>query len=419
MIVILLPFRLQGGLNIDFILQRLQLVLDSHRLQVWVHFQIRICHIEELSFAPIILSFLLSIELSSGIVNLILLCICQFVRPIHLLHESHLGHLSRLLQHPLLVLTGIWEESISKATRAIVELVASRRVLDCLFPRRELLLTELTHREIWRAQWCIGRVVEIELMGADHALHHRMSVPGPWKRLHGHLVHDMGGLVRHCTPAFIYSDPVRVLSYWVHSWVLGEANRWLVDWVREIVWGGCCRGHLWVLLWLSATSATLLHFTTIDLDLEVLDLSCSYFRVRALFHVILSDLLSYGLFHLLNRVLIEIFGSDWLELFRVRHRLVTGPSRSKVARCLVLRLFLMATCTVRYELDCLSIKAPKLGIIFHLKLSCGPAVTVQCYATWSLFSKYMPDFVRIPQLFARHGRELALVCFAAKDLICW
>ena len=79
MIVILLPFRLQGGLDIDLILQRLQLVLDSHRLQVRVHFQIRICHVEELSFAPIILSLLLSIEFRCGIVNLILLCISQFV----------------------------------------------------------------------------------------------------------------------------------------------------------------------------------------------------------------------------------------------------------------------------------------------------------------------------------------------------
>ena len=353
MIMILLPFRLQGGLDIDFILQRLQLVLDSHRLQVWVHFQIRICHVEELSFAPIILPFLLSIKFRGGIVNLILLGICQFVRPIHLLHESHLCHLSRLLQHPLLVLASIWEESISKATRAIVELVAGRCVFDCLLAHRELLLTELTHCEIWRSQGCIRSVIEIKLVGANHALHQCLPVTCPRKRLHGHLVHNVGWLVRHSTPAFIYSDSIGVLSDRVHAWMLGEANGCLVDGIWEIVRGGSCRGHFWVLLWLSTASATL--YFSIGFDLEVLDLSCSYSWVLVLFYVILSDLLRYGLLHLLNRVLVEIVDDDRLELFRVRHGLVAGPSRSKVARSLVLRLFLMIASTVRHKLDCLRI----------------------------------------------------------------
>ena len=227
--IVLLPLRLQWGLDINLFLKRLKFVLNMLVFLIWVHLQVRACHIEERTLSPVVFSVLLSGHLSLNILNLGLLSVGYFVRPFNLWIETHLGHLVRGLEHALLVLTCVWVESIWKAARAVVQLVASCGMFDGAFLCRLLLLSQHSNAGFWRTQRSICGVVEIEFMRVDDPIHESMAVvcPGKWRL--GHLIHHHGSLFRHCTSVFTDPNSVCILLDGVHAWVLGQTHGWIRD----------------------------------------------------------------------------------------------------------------------------------------------------------------------------------------------
>ena len=310
-VVILLLFRVKRGLNVDLLLERLKFVLVQHVLQIRVHFEIWVDHIEERTLAPIVFVFHFAVKLCCSPLNLRLLRVGYLVRSINVLSESHLGNLIWLLKHALLLLSLFWKECICEATRTIVKFISRCRVFNGLFSRSKLLLSHLRHGRVWWTKRRIRCVIEIEFVWANYAIHELLSEAGPRKRLLGHLIHQAWFLVRHGTSALVNPDSVSVLLDGVHAWVHREAHRGLVNscaW--EVVWGRC-RSYLWWVLRLSATTRLM-----IVLDLELLNGSCCCCRIRVLVQVALSNLLRYITSQILSRFAVELI-SCGLQLFLV------------------------------------------------------------------------------------------------------
>ena len=64
-----------------------------HALQIGVHLEIRVDHIEERALAPVAFVFHLAVKLSASFLNLCLFRVVDLVRPIDVLSESHFGNL--------------------------------------------------------------------------------------------------------------------------------------------------------------------------------------------------------------------------------------------------------------------------------------------------------------------------------------
>ena len=281
----------------------------QHVLQIGVHFEIRVDHIEERALAPIAFIFHFAVELCCSPLNLRLLRVGYLVWSINVLSESHLGNLIWCLKHTLLLLSLFGKECICEAACAIVKFVSRRRVFNGLFSCSKLLLSQLRHGRVWWTKGRIRRVIEIEFVWANYAIHELLSETSPWKGLLGHLIHQTWFLVRHGTSALVNPDSVSVLLDGVHAWVHGEAHRGLVDSCTWKIVRGRCRSYLWGVLRLSATARML-----IVLDLELLNGSCGCCRLRVLFEVILSNLLRYIASQILGRFAVEIIPYG-LQLF--------------------------------------------------------------------------------------------------------
>ena len=119
-----------------------------HVLQIGVHFEIRVGHIEERALAPIAFVFHFAVKLSCSPINLRLLRVGYLVCSINVLSESHLGNLIRCLKHALLLLSLFGKECICEATCTIVEFVSRCRVFNGFFSRGLLLLSQLRHGRV-------------------------------------------------------------------------------------------------------------------------------------------------------------------------------------------------------------------------------------------------------------------------------